>query len=1516
MRIERHRGHMPKAQYQKRMNRGGRSTGGGGGSTSVSGGGTIPETVSAQTGNTIDTAGRHTHAVLASSNPGNHEVLLKTDADGQLHLLGAELDQLNPTSVLFQEDGIAIIGGSLAIVPDSGYLAATVDSAATTIDFGRQMTPGHFVIIRGVTASRNRAVEFLQVGALVSGTTYNVTRDVTGLNATDPSWPAKMPFAVLGAQGAGRLWMTTKPPRYRLQIQGATANTYTDVVGIGDLNGNWGYSSSTYGMALGEFAAGKANLTWDPTNGLRIRRHTDTLFQVDNNGHATIAGWELDPGHLAKNGVILNSAGYLLLGLGSDIIRLDAQHSHWRMWAGAVTGDDAPFGVTKAGAIKATAGTIGGWALSQNSIVGAGMVLGAGTGYLHAGDIEGGDVLVIDSSDDTHRLWAGAKLKLDAPFAILKDGSIKATAGTIGGWTLSATGLYSGEGTNRVALTVANPTYRFWAGAVSAAEAPFSVTKEGVIKATAGTIGGWTLSATGLYSGEGTNRVVLTVSNPTYRFWAGAVSAAEASFRLSATGALDTAQYIAGLRGWRISEIGDAEFNNVSVRGELHSAVMVYGEQHATAGTLVIAKSAGKLKEDVTTLAHPTTFFVRIEDPDTGPVQLFELFDYLRIKDGSGNDNWLEVRGITRSADHWRYNCWLRSGTPTTFRAGAVVVDYGQAGDGYLIMSADAEDGPYYDVQTHAGAPWTTTTTNVRLGNLAGITDADLSPTGYGLYCDNVFLKGSLIAGAGNIILNADGIEILANNTQIDLNSYKFSHAGTVFGGVYGRSETNPPYLFNVTEVLLSSRSPDGMDASIYISTYAPTGRVARLDLTCTAAGADNPPGIYMLNSSLSSYLDVRIAGRNNRFSAAGVVLPGGIDANLFFVDASTDRVGIGTSSPAAKLDVRGDAVFTGDVNTAQNLLPQGYLLREKSPTVQAQVARCGQEVGVEADTYTSLMTFSTTDGQFSAYRGVFTGLLTVSGHMRTSGGSARFIAGVWLITIYKWANYNLALMSTLLGSHNTGSGGETIAIRSAEATATSLVIQAKINCTNFDSGSIVWGLRGECGSTEAASIIALSEEAEEIVEPDPPDPPPPPPPPPAGLVPGHYWMLDAGAVDRELATALFYWSELEPTAGNYNWSIVDSWLDDHPNGIIQVFFHTSGMTGDVNFQLWLPPGVPYYTITNSGKTAYIPAYDQTAFRSRYISFINAFGARYDGQPVIACLGLDGESQCAKTQDGVDWITACYGTDANAVPYRFRTTYLDAILEAYRDAFPNSTVLVNCAPGGTDTRKRVLPLAIDLGLGLKHSGVIDDTDSWLGYDASGNPPTLAGVLNGTYTGLLGLWDIIRMGYEAGLTIVTESAYGMCPDPMKAVYAALSYHPTAMTWHKEWFNSLLTESQLDWAELYLGRTKSTTPGVWWAHHQSVYPKIAVGSSGYYSGHGHCEFWLYQTNSTTWTVDSGVTLSNVRVSVEYTGTGTMTINGQNYSLGASGSAYADITSAVTQVTVTGAQVRFIEIRKLSY
>ncbi len=41
--------------------------------------------------------------------------------------------------------------------------------------------------------------------------------------------------------------------------------------------------------------------------------------------------------------------------------------------------------------------------------------------------------------------------------------------------------------------------------------------------------------------------------------------------------------------------------------------------------------------------------------------------------------------------------------------------------------------------------------------------------------------------------------------------------------------------------------------------------------------------------------------------------IEGDSDTNLFFVDASTDRIGIGTATPNAKLDVRGSAIFNED---------------------------------------------------------------------------------------------------------------------------------------------------------------------------------------------------------------------------------------------------------------------------------------------------------------------------------------------------------------------------------------------------------------------------------------------------------------------------------------------------------------------------------------------------------------------------------------------------------------------------
>lgn len=100
--------------------------------------------------------------------------------------------------------------------------------------------------------------------------------------------------------------------------------------------------------------------------------------------------------------------------------------------------------------------------------------------------------------------------------SLLVSGNITATTGTIGGWTIGTTTLTGGSATldsagiltlgtanNVVVLSAADATYRLWIGNATAASAPFSVTKTGVVLASNITATG-TINATGGYIGTTT----------------------------------------------------------------------------------------------------------------------------------------------------------------------------------------------------------------------------------------------------------------------------------------------------------------------------------------------------------------------------------------------------------------------------------------------------------------------------------------------------------------------------------------------------------------------------------------------------------------------------------------------------------------------------------------------------------------------------------------------------------------------------------------------------------------------------------------------------------------------------------------------------------------------------------------------------------------------------------------------------------------------------------------------------
>jgi hypothetical protein len=223
---------------------------------------------------------------------------------------------------------------------------------------------------------------------------------------------------------------------------------------------------------------------------------------------------------------------------------------------------------------------------------------------------------------------------------------------------------------------------------------------------------------------------------------------------------IKSSNYSAGTEGFALfGADGSAEFEDVIVRGEIRSAVFSKSEIASTAGTIGVFKSAGKSAADTTTVDSPTTFNIDIQDPATGHVQLFAVNDILRLKDGT-NDVWATVSSVSDQTTFYRYVCTRNYGTNATFKAGTGIIDYGVSGDGFLLLTADDSNAPFYSIRTHAGAPWTIITEVVRLGNLNGFltytTDtygiAIGDSTNYLTY-DPIFgmiLRGSIIIAADN----------------------------------------------------------------------------------------------------------------------------------------------------------------------------------------------------------------------------------------------------------------------------------------------------------------------------------------------------------------------------------------------------------------------------------------------------------------------------------------------------------------------------------------------------------------------------------------------------------------------------------------------------------------------------------------------------------------------------------------------------------------------------------------------
>lgn len=257
------------------------------------------------------------------------------------------------------------------------------------------------------------------------------------------------------------------------QIQTASGNhkevfsTSADAIKLGDVltvdlanakvyigTGTYANNNTAFYVDDDGFFSLKSKLTFDPnTNTLTV---TGTIVATAG----SIGGWTINATTLTGGNATLNSAGILVLGTSNDVVYVSAADATYRLWVGNATAASATFSVTKAGAIFASAGTVGGWTLSSTTLSASNVVISsAGTIALGTSN----DILIASAADATYRIWIGNATAGSAAFSVTKAGALFATgatisgtitssSGAIGGFTIGATMLSAGSGTGHIEL--------------------------------------------------------------------------------------------------------------------------------------------------------------------------------------------------------------------------------------------------------------------------------------------------------------------------------------------------------------------------------------------------------------------------------------------------------------------------------------------------------------------------------------------------------------------------------------------------------------------------------------------------------------------------------------------------------------------------------------------------------------------------------------------------------------------------------------------------------------------------------------------------------------------------------------------------------------------------------------------------------------------------------------------------------------------------------------------------------
>jgi len=196
-------------------------------------------------------------------------------------------------TAVFQKDVVSAVGGYLLVRPSdvlAGDMTIWEGPVYLLVSGAETFAVGDMLRIKDGLDD-----EWFEVTNSAGAPNYIVNRDMAGAYApnTNPAWKKGATVVNYGASGEGGVLIASgatagNAPYVRVFTHaGAPWTTQTYYSQFGNLNGVYGYAATAWGIGLGEYGAGKVNITVDSTNGIRIRLNAASLGQWDASGNIT-----------------------------------------------------------------------------------------------------------------------------------------------------------------------------------------------------------------------------------------------------------------------------------------------------------------------------------------------------------------------------------------------------------------------------------------------------------------------------------------------------------------------------------------------------------------------------------------------------------------------------------------------------------------------------------------------------------------------------------------------------------------------------------------------------------------------------------------------------------------------------------------------------------------------------------------------------------------------------------------------------------------------------------------------------------------------------------------------------------------------------------------------------------------------------------------------------------------------------------------------------------------------------